>query len=211
MHTRSSLNTYQRSDVGVGLLVQKKLRDSVVATVSCNVQCREVVQRDVVNRRLMLQQQLHAFYVVPLGWHVQRGQSILVEEKKKNDIRYLFHDGECDCFILRSLTLVLAKIGAPRSNRISTAWSCPLLAAQCSGVSPSWQTQTNLNSQGYPIQRKRCCDDMKADSHPGFGIYLSTSVQQQGHHIGVAPLGGHMERCDPILTREKISLGSHHI
>lgn len=150
MHARSPLNTYQRSDVGIGLFVQQKLCDSVVATVSCNVQCREVVQRDIINRRLMLQQQLHAFDVVTLGRHVQRGQSILCEEKSKKRSRgkkkkpwmiwwCRYYDGEQDCSILRSRTLVLAKIGAPLSNRISTAWSCPLLAAQCSGVSPSWQ------------------------------------------------------------------------
>lgn len=67
MCTGSPLNTYQCSHVGIGLLVQQKLSDSVVATVSCNVQCREVVQRDIINRRLVLQQQFHAFYVVALG------------------------------------------------------------------------------------------------------------------------------------------------
>lgn len=157
--TGSPLNTYQCSHVGIGLLVQQKLRDSVVATVSCNVQRREVVQRDIINRRLVLQQQFHAFYVVALGWHVQRGQSVLCEDKSKmwyrtnkkkswmiSDIyfRYLFYDGTHDCSTLCSLTLVLAKIGAPLSNRISTAWSCPLLAAQCSGVSPSWQRHKHV-------------------------------------------------------------------
>lgn len=83
MWTGSPLNTYQCSHVGIGLLVQQKLSDSVVATVSCNVQCREVVQCDIINRRLVLQQQFHAFYVVALGWHVQRGQSILCEDKSK--------------------------------------------------------------------------------------------------------------------------------
>lgn len=39
-------------------------------------------------------------------------------------------------------------------------------------------------------------------SHPGFSIYLRPSVQQQGHHVGVASLGGHMERRYPILTRQ---------
>lgn len=53
------------------------------------------------------------------------------------------------------------------------------------------------------MYQKHCEHYIKADSHPGFGIYLSTSVQQQGHHIGVASLGGHMERCDPILTKER--------
>lgn len=67
MHTQSPPITHQRSNVGIGLLVQQKLSDSVVTTVSCNVQCREVVQRDIINRRLMLQQQFHAFYVVALG------------------------------------------------------------------------------------------------------------------------------------------------
>lgn len=87
MQARSPLNTYQRSDVWIGLLVQQKLSDSVVATVSCNVKCREVVQRDIINRRLMLQQQLHAFDVVTLGRHVQRGQSILCEKKSKKRSR----------------------------------------------------------------------------------------------------------------------------
>lgn len=64
-----------------------------------------------------------------------------------NDIKYLFDDGEREGSILCSRTLVRAKIGAPLSNRISTAWSCPLLAAQCSGVSPSWQRRTK--SRGY--------------------------------------------------------------
>lgn len=61
------VTTYQRSNVGIGLLVQQKLSDSVVATVGRDVQRREVVQRDIINGRLVLQQQFHTFYVVSLG------------------------------------------------------------------------------------------------------------------------------------------------
>lgn len=48
--------TYQCSNIRIGLLVQQKLCDSVVATVSRNVQCCEVVQCDIINRCLVLQQ-----------------------------------------------------------------------------------------------------------------------------------------------------------
>lgn len=62
-----SLNPYQCSCIGIGLLVQEELSYSVVATVSCYVQRCEVVERDIINRRLVLQQQFHTLYVVSLG------------------------------------------------------------------------------------------------------------------------------------------------
>lgn len=83
---------YQCSDIGIGLLVQQKLGDSVVATVSGDVQRREVVQRDIVDRRLVLQQEFDTLYVVSLGRHVQRGQSVLgrgQREKVRGDSRSL--------------------------------------------------------------------------------------------------------------------------
>lgn len=68
MHNVSDdLNAYQRPNVGIGLLVQQELSDPVVAAVGRDVQRREEVQRDIVNGRLVLQQQFHAFYVVSLG------------------------------------------------------------------------------------------------------------------------------------------------
>ena len=75
------VSTYQCSNVGIGLLVQQKLGDSIVATVSGHVQRCEVVQCDIVNRRLVLQQEFNALYVVSLGRHVQRRQSVLYEDK----------------------------------------------------------------------------------------------------------------------------------
>lgn len=75
------VNPYQRSDVGIGLLVQQKLSDSVVATVSSDMQRCEVVQRDIINRRFVLQQEFNTLYVVSLGRHVQWGQSVLCEKK----------------------------------------------------------------------------------------------------------------------------------
>lgn len=58
-------------------------------------------------------------------------------------LRVLFQ-GEQACRVPgrpRRLTLVLASRGAPRSSSSSTAGSCPLRAAQCSGVSPSCKSQ----------------------------------------------------------------------
>lgn len=60
------MNPYQCSGVGVGFLVQQQFGDSVVATVSRYVQRCEVVQRDIVNRRLVLQQEFHTVNVVSL-------------------------------------------------------------------------------------------------------------------------------------------------
>lgn len=54
------VNTYQCSNVRVGLLVQQKLSDSVVATVSGHMQRCEVVQCDIINRCLVLQQEFDA-------------------------------------------------------------------------------------------------------------------------------------------------------
>lgn len=51
-----SLNSYQCSCIGIGLLVQEELSYSVVATVSCDVQRGKVVECDIINRRLVLQQ-----------------------------------------------------------------------------------------------------------------------------------------------------------
>lgn len=75
------VSTYQCSDVGIGLLVQQQLGDSIVAAVSGHVQRCEVVQCDIVNRRLVLQQEFNTLYMVSLGRHVQRGQSVLCEDK----------------------------------------------------------------------------------------------------------------------------------
>lgn len=55
------LNTYQCSNVRIGLLVQQKLSDSVVAAVSSHMQCCEVVQCDIINRCFVLQQEFDAF------------------------------------------------------------------------------------------------------------------------------------------------------
>lgn len=58
-------------------------------------------------------------------------------------------------------TLVLERKGAPRSSRISTTCSCPLLAPQWRGVSPSWKRrkrdddksqETKIN-QPYPFYK----------------------------------------------------------
>lgn len=206
---------YQCSSIGIGLLVQQKLGDSVVATVSCHVQRCEVVQCDIINRRLVLQQEFHTLYVVSLGRHVQWGQSVLCEDKsedawmdaKSQKKQYIEErDGRegmrskrrrkvqyIVCFLSEMLlkacflivaqlcpgaklraqhiylvvgkilgyadrvmaqpytTLVLAKMGAPLSSRISTAGSCPLLAAQCRGVSPSCQTITQAHTLSVDI------------------------------------------------------------
>src|SRR4029434_6151649 len=47
-------------------------------------------------------------------------------------------------------TLVLASMGAPLSRSSSTAGSCPLLAAQCSGVRPSCDTHTHTHTLSHP-------------------------------------------------------------
>lgn len=75
---------YQCSSIGIGLLVQQKLGDSVMATVSCHVQRCEVVQCDIINRRLVLQQEFNTLYVVSLGRHVQWGQSVLCENRSED-------------------------------------------------------------------------------------------------------------------------------
>lgn len=61
------VKTYQCSNIGIGLLVQQKLCHSVVATVSSDMQRCEVVQCDIIHRRLVLQQQFNTLYVVSLG------------------------------------------------------------------------------------------------------------------------------------------------
>lgn len=55
------INTYQRSNIRIGLLVQEQFSDSVVAAVSGHMQCCEVVQCDIINGCLVLQQELDAF------------------------------------------------------------------------------------------------------------------------------------------------------
>lgn len=40
------------------------------------------------------------------------------------------------------------------------------------------------------------------DTHPGFGIDLATAVQQELHHVRVAPFGGHVQRGDAVLQGE---------
>lgn len=47
------------------------------------------------------------------------------------------------------LTLVLARMGAPLSSKSSTAGSCPLLAAQCRGVKPSFGTITYAQANAH--------------------------------------------------------------
>ena len=58
---------YQCSNIGICFLVQQKFGDSVVAAVSCNMQRCKVVQCDIINRRLVLQQEFYTLYVVSLG------------------------------------------------------------------------------------------------------------------------------------------------
>lgn len=87
LHVYMCASPYQSSDVGIGLLVQQELGDSVVAAVSRDVQRCEVVQCDVIDRGLVLQQELQALDVVSLGRHVQRRQSVLCEADSDGSIR----------------------------------------------------------------------------------------------------------------------------
>lgn len=73
---------YQGPGIRIGPLVQEELGDAVVAAVCGDVEGRQVVQRDVVHRRLVLQQVLHTLHVVPLRGHVQRRQPILCAKTK---------------------------------------------------------------------------------------------------------------------------------
>lgn len=41
------------------------------------------------------------------------------------------------------------------------------------------------------------------DTHPGLGVDLTTPVQQELHHVCVAPFWSHMQRSDSILHRRK--------
>lgn len=68
---------YQGTGVGVGSLVQQEFGDTVVATVSSHMQGGQVVQRHVIHGSLVLQQVLDTFHMVPLGRHVEWGESIL--------------------------------------------------------------------------------------------------------------------------------------
>ena len=77
---------YQGSGVRVGSLVQEKLGYTVVATVGGNVEGRQVVQGDVINGRLVLEQVLHTFHVVPLCSHVKWRQPILHSTTKPGHI-----------------------------------------------------------------------------------------------------------------------------
>ncbi|TNN42949.1 hypothetical protein EYF80_046870 [Liparis tanakae] len=65
--------SYQSPGVGVGPLVQQQLGDPEVTAVRRHVERRQVVQRDVVHRGLVLQEVLDAFDVVALSRHVERG------------------------------------------------------------------------------------------------------------------------------------------
>lgn len=69
--------THQGAGVGIGPLVQQQLGDTVVAAVRCHVQCCQVVQCDIIHRRLVLQQVLDTLDMVSLGCHVQGGQPVL--------------------------------------------------------------------------------------------------------------------------------------
>lgn len=71
--------TYQCPGVRVGPFVQQQFGDSVVTAVSRHVQRCQVVQRDVINRSLVLQKVFDALNVVTLCCHVQRGQPVLWE------------------------------------------------------------------------------------------------------------------------------------
>lgn len=75
--------SYQRPGVGVGPLVQQQFGDSVVTTVSRHVQRCQVIQRDIINRSLVLQQVFNTLNVVALGGHVQRRQPVLKGDVKK--------------------------------------------------------------------------------------------------------------------------------
>jgi len=69
--------SYQCPGVGVCPLVQQQLGDAVVSAVRGHVQGGQVVQRDVVDGRLVLQQVLHTLHVVALGRHVEWRQAVL--------------------------------------------------------------------------------------------------------------------------------------
>ena len=77
---------YQGSCVRVGSLVQQEFGYTVVPTVCSNMKSRQVIQGDVIDRRLVLEQVLHTFHVVPLRSHVKRGQPILHIETKNNQL-----------------------------------------------------------------------------------------------------------------------------
>lgn len=112
-------------------------------------------------------------------------------------------------------TLVLDRKGAPRSSRISTTCSCPLLAPQWRGVSPSWREGQAKNVWGgekknQPLQIINASFGFKqhvfqkhisfsACPHLGFRINFAPSVQQQLDHVAVAPFWCHVKRCDVIL------------
>lgn len=82
----------------------------------------------------------------------------------------------------QGLTLVLASRGAPRSSSSSTTWSCPLRAAQCSGVSPSCQ-RARVRSQGMSCQSEVPPTDTPWTACPGNstdGLQDSSQLSDRG-------------------------------
>lgn len=81
---------YQGTGVGVGSLVQQQFGDTVVAAVSSHMQGGQVVQCHVIHGSLVLQQVLDTFHVVPLGCHVEWGQSILWPKRTEQQFLVTF-------------------------------------------------------------------------------------------------------------------------
>lgn len=105
---------YQGSCIRVGSLVQKEFGDTVVTTMCSNVKGRQVIQGDIIYRRLVLKQVLHTFHVVPLCSHVKWRQPVLhIKTEKTNPCSV------CIPFMFRTLTKsvsILNTVGSRRNN-----------------------------------------------------------------------------------------------
>lgn len=78
--------SYQCASVGVGPLVQQQFSDSVVTTVCCHMQRCQVVQRDIINWRLVLKKVFDTLNMVALSRHVERREAIL--RNKRSSVRW---------------------------------------------------------------------------------------------------------------------------
>ena len=70
---------HQRAGVGLRPLVQQHFSHAVVAAVRRYMQRGQVVQRDVIDLRVVLQQLANAVQVIPLSRHVDRRKPVLRE------------------------------------------------------------------------------------------------------------------------------------
>ena len=67
----------ESTSIGVSVPVEKKLRHSDVSAMGSNVERSQVVNRDIINRCPVVEQDSSTIHVVALGSHVQRSQPVL--------------------------------------------------------------------------------------------------------------------------------------